>query len=130
MIPWTNFTNKKTLEYLKTMLVPFLPALVITSKRHKKLVWPFSFNLDRRKISPLAYVTFCGQACLPSLLCGVKVFKMTQTLVAKLECVNHGFSRPSFMHPILRPTNCYKNCQILIPSNLKLTLKSFYLLAV
>ena len=49
-------------------------------KTRKKAGMIFSSNFDRRKVSPLIYIKFWREACLPSLLYGTELFTLTPTL--------------------------------------------------
>ena len=64
-------------------------------KTLKKIGQHISSNFDRRKVSPLIYIKFWRQACLPTLLYGTELFTLTPSLPTKLErCeVNSGFSK-------------------------------------
>ena len=66
-------------------------------KTRKKLV--FSSNLDRRKVNPLIYVKFWGQACLPTLLFGAELFTLTPTLLLRLERCQSWFLKNIFYVP-------------------------------
>ena len=70
-------------------------------KSRKKAGIIFSSKFDRRKTSPLVYIKFWKQACLPSLL-----FTLTPSLLLKLErCrlwfLKNVFYVPSFAHTTL-----------------------------
>ena len=54
-------------------------------KTRKKSGIIFSSNFDRRKVSPLIYIKFWRQACLPTLLYGAELFTLTPSLLTKLE---------------------------------------------
>ena len=45
----------------------------------------FESNFDRRKVNPLVYVKLWKKVCLPSLLFGAELWKLTPALLLKLE---------------------------------------------
>ena len=63
----------------------------------------FSSNLDRRKINPLVYVKFWRQACLPSLLYGAEVFRLTPTILTKFERCQSWVLKSIFYVPKFAP---------------------------
>ena len=65
-------------------------------KTKKKVGMAFSFNLDRRKVSPLIYVKFWKQACLPTLLFGAELFTLTPTLLLRFERCQSWFLKNIF----------------------------------
>ena len=63
----------------------------------------FSSNVDRRKTNPLIYVKFWRQACLPSYLFGVELFKITPSLLLELERCQSWFLKKLFYAPDFGP---------------------------
>ena len=61
----------------------------------------FSSNFDRRKVSPLIYIKFWQEACLPALLYGTELllFTLMHTLLAKLERCQQWFLKNVFYVP-------------------------------
>ena len=59
----------------------------------------FSSNFDRRKVSPLIYIKFWREACLPALFYGTELFTLTPTLLAELECCQQWFLKNVFHIP-------------------------------
>ena len=45
----------------------------------------FSANINRRRSSPLVYVKFWKQACLPAVLFGSELFSLTSSQLLQLE---------------------------------------------
>ena len=68
-------------------------------KTRKKAGMIFSSNFDRRKVSPLIYIKFRREACLPALLYGTELFTLTPTLLAKLERCQQWFLKNVFYVP-------------------------------
>ena len=56
----------------------------------------FSANFDCGKVNPLIFVKFWWQACLPTLLYGSELFKLTPSLLQKLERCQLWFIRNIF----------------------------------
>ena len=63
----------------------------------------FSSNLDRQKVSPLTYVKFWRQICLPMLLSGAELFTLTPTLLLRLERCQSWFLKNIFYVPKFAP---------------------------
>ena len=66
----------------------------------------FSSKFARRKTTPLVYIKFWKQACLPSLLFGSELFTLTPSLLLKLERCQLWFLKntsyvPSFAYSTL-----------------------------
>ena len=72
-------------------------------KTRKKAGMIFSSNVDRHKTSPLIYVKFWRQACLPSLLFGAELFTLTPSLLLKLERCQSWFLKKLFYVPDFAP---------------------------
>ena len=72
-------------------------------KTHKKSRIIFSSNFDRRKVSPLIYIKFWRQACLPTLLYGTELFTLTPSLLTKLELCQQWFLKNIFYVPKFAP---------------------------
>ena len=72
--------------------------------RQKKPICYFSSNFDRRKVSPLIYIKFWRQACLPTLLYGAELFTLTPTLLAKVERCQQWFLKNFFYVPKFAPS--------------------------
>ena len=68
-------------------------------KTPKKAGMIFPSNFDRRKVSPLIYIKFWREACLPTLLYGTELFTLTPTLLAKLERCQQWFLKNVFYVP-------------------------------
>ena len=68
-------------------------------KTRKKAGMIFSSNFDRHKVSPLIYIKFWREACLPALLYGTELFTLTPTLPAKLERCQQWFLKNVFYVP-------------------------------
>ena len=62
----------------------------------------FSSNSDRRKVNPLIYIKFWGQACLLSLLYSTELFTLRPTLL-KLEHCQQWFLQNVFYVPKFAP---------------------------
>ena len=63
----------------------------------------FSANINRRRTSPLLYVKFWRQACLPALLFGSELFTLTSSQLLKLERCQSWFLRIIFYAPKFAP---------------------------
>ena len=74
-----------------------------TDKTRKKWGIIFSWNFDRRKVSPLIYIKFWRQACLPTLLYGTELFTLTPFLLTKLERCQQWFLKNIFYVPKFAP---------------------------
>ena len=61
-----------------------------------------SANINRRRTSPLVYVKFWRQACLPTLLFGSELFTLTSSQLLQLERCQSWFLRIIFTLQILR----------------------------
>ena len=61
----------------------------------------FSANINHRRTSPLMYVKFWRQACLPALLFESEVFTLTSSQLLKLEHCQSWFLRINFYAPNL-----------------------------
>ena len=72
-------------------------------KTRNKAGMIFSSHLDQRKVNPLMYVKFWRQACLPSLLFGAELFKLTPGLLLKLERCQSWFLKHIFYVPSFTP---------------------------
>ena len=72
-------------------------------KTRKKVGMIFSSNLDRRKVNPLIYVKFLGQACLSIPLFGAEHFTLTPTLILRFERCQSWFLRNIFYVPKFAP---------------------------
>ena len=68
-------------------------------KTRNKTGMIFFSNFDRRKVSPLIYIKFWREACLPALLYGTELFTLTPTLLAKLERCQQWFFKNVFYVP-------------------------------
>ena len=68
-------------------------------KTRKKVGMIFSSNLDCRKVTPLIYVKFWRQVCLPTLLFGAELFTLTPTLLLRLERCQCWFLKNIFYVP-------------------------------
>ena len=66
-------------------------------------------NFDRRKVNPLIYIKFWRQACLPTLLYGMKLFTLTPTLLAKVECCQQWFLKNVFYILKFAPSQLHLN---------------------
>ena len=66
----------------------------------------FSSNFDRRKVSPLIYIKFWREACLPALLYGTELFTLASTLLAKLERCQQWFLKMFSMFQSFHLDNC------------------------
>ena len=72
-------------------------------KTCKKAGMLFSANINRRRTSPLVYVKFWRQACLPALLFGSELFTLTSSQLLKLERCQSWFLRIIFYAPKFAP---------------------------
>ena len=63
----------------------------------------FSANINRRRTSPLVYVKFWRQACLPALLFGSELFILTSSHLLQLERCQSWFLRIIFYAPKFVP---------------------------
>ena len=72
-------------------------------KTRKKAGMLFSANINRRRTSPLVYVKFWRQACLPALLFGSELFTLTSSQLLKLERCQSWFLRIIFYAPKFAP---------------------------
>ena len=72
-------------------------------KTRKKAWMLFSANINRRRTSPLVYVKFWRQACLPALLFGSELFTLTSSQLLKLERCQSWFLRILFYAPKFAP---------------------------
>ena len=70
-------------------------------KTHKKAGMLFLANINRRRTSPLMYVKFWRQACLPALLFGSELFTLTSSQLLKLDHWQSWFLRTIFYAPNL-----------------------------
>ena len=76
-------------------------------KTRRKVGLIFASNFDHRKVNFLVFMKLWKQACLPSLLFGVKFWMLTPTLLLKLERFQYWFltdiSTPSLHLVLLLP---------------------------
>ena len=79
-------------------------------KTRKKAGIIFSSIFDCRKVSPLIYIKFWRQACLPTLLYGTELFTLTPSLLTKLERYKRWFLKNIFYVPKFAPQSF--DCQV------------------
>ena len=72
-------------------------------KTRKKAGMLFSANINRLRTSPLVYVKFWRQACLPALLFGSELFTLTSSQLLQLERCQSWFLRITFYAPKFVP---------------------------
>ena len=76
-------------------------------KTCKKAGMIFSANIDKHKTSPLSYVMYWKQVCLPSLLFGSEIFSLTPALLSRLERCQRCGSLKSFSMSQITKTISY-----------------------
>ena len=77
--------------------------MIISIKLEKKLVCYFPRTLAGGRSTPLTYIKFCRQACLPTLLYGTELFTLTPTLLTKFERCQQWFLKNVFYVPKFAP---------------------------
>ena len=99
-----EFYEYKNLGVLKNYIGSFSSSADENiDKTRKKSGIIFSSNFDRRKVSPLIYIKFWRQACLPTLLYGTELFTLRPSLLSKLERCQQWFLKNIFYVPKLAP---------------------------
>ena len=58
----------------------------------------FFSNFDRRKVSPLIYIKFWRQVCLPTLLYVTELFTLTPYVLTKLERCQQWFLKKNIFY--------------------------------
>ena len=93
------FEYKKNLGVLKNYVSSFSSSL------DDNIGMIFSSYFNRGKTSPLIYVKFWREACLPCLLFGTELFTLNASQLIKVKRCQQWFLKNVFYFPVFAPTS-------------------------